>query len=384
MSVPRDLGYDGTWHYVWEHGIELAAMTSGNREWNFSYDAGGMRTKRTNGEKTYTYVYDGGLLSQMTVDGNTLRFTYDANGAPLTLIYNGTTYFYVTNLQGDVISIRDSSGTALVSYTYDAWGNASTACNTDVAWIPYLLAEWNPLRYRGYVYDIETNLYYLQSRYYNPAWGRFLNADALVSTGQGPLGNNMFAYCNNNPVMYVDPHGTVAEAVIVATIMAAVYILSIIETYSKSVTMSDEGVSFIAQYETFSATPYDDGVGNMTIGYGHVIKQGETFVTITEEEALVLLKNDIAYFERQVVSYSKKHMVIWDQNEFDAFVSLAYNSGSYFECVMDKIIQGIDPYEAFSTVIYANGKKLLGLYRRRMDEADMFVKGTYERTYRNW
>ena len=69
------------------------------------------------------------------------------------------------------------------------------------------LGNLNPLTYRGYVYDQETGLYYLQSRYYNPEWGRFLNADALVATGQGMLGNNMFAYCNNNPVMYVDPTG---------------------------------------------------------------------------------------------------------------------------------------------------------------------------------
>ena len=68
-------------------------------------------------------------------------------------------------------------------------------------------ASYNPFRYRGYYYDTETGLYYLQSRYYNPQWGRFLNADGLVSTGQGLLGYNMYAYCNNNPVMYVDPTG---------------------------------------------------------------------------------------------------------------------------------------------------------------------------------
>ena len=71
------------------------------------------------------------------------------------------------------------------------------------------LGKLNPLRYRGYIYDTETELYYLQSRYYDPQVGRFLNADALVSTGQGILGNNMFAYCNNNPVNYTDFKGSV-------------------------------------------------------------------------------------------------------------------------------------------------------------------------------
>ena len=65
----------------------------------------------------------------------------------------------------------------------------------------------NPFCYRGYYYDVETGLYYLQRRYYNPEWGRFLNADGYISTGTGMLGHNMFAYCNNNPVMFTDPTG---------------------------------------------------------------------------------------------------------------------------------------------------------------------------------
>ena len=65
----------------------------------------------------------------------------------------------------------------------------------------------NPFRYRGYYYDTDTGLYYLQSRYYNPQWGRFLNADGYVSTGTGMIGFNMYAYCNNNPVMGYDPNG---------------------------------------------------------------------------------------------------------------------------------------------------------------------------------
>ena len=90
-----------------------------------------------------------------------------------------------------------------VRYTYDAWGNILTTTGTLAA----TLGVHNPLRYRGYVYDHETGLYYLQSRYYNPALGRFLSADTFVSTGQGILGNNMFAYCLNNPVRFIDESG---------------------------------------------------------------------------------------------------------------------------------------------------------------------------------
>ena len=76
------------------------------------------------------------------------------------------------------------------------------------------LGKYNPLRYRGYVYDTETGFYYLQSRYYDPELGRFLNADALVSTGQGLLGNNMFSYCPNNPVCSIDATGCAPSSVV--------------------------------------------------------------------------------------------------------------------------------------------------------------------------
>ena len=100
----------------------------------------------------------------------------------------------------------NTHGTSVVSYTYDAWGKL-LATGGDLA---TTLGVHNPLRYRGYVYDTETGLYYLQSRYYDPEVGRFINSDILVSTGQGLLGNNMFAYCLNNPVKYVDIAGTLA------------------------------------------------------------------------------------------------------------------------------------------------------------------------------
>ena len=113
------------------------------------------------------------------------------------MLTGGKAYFYITNLQGDVVGIVDATGNLVVSYTYDAWGNPLSTTlatnNTDASSI----AAINPLRYRGYVYDSETCLYYLQSRYYNPVVGRFINADAYASTGQGLVGSNSYVYCNN-------------------------------------------------------------------------------------------------------------------------------------------------------------------------------------------
>ena len=189
--------------YTGEHGRELATITKDGTTWTNTYNQDGMRIRRTNGMVTYGYVYNGSQLSQMTVGSNTLNFSYDANGIPMSVSYNGTTYYYATNLQGDVTAILNASGSPVVSYTYDAWGKPLTVTGS----LATTLGTHNPLRYRGYVYDTETELYYLQSRYYNPDTGRFLNADAFTSTGQGFTGNNMFAYCGNNPVARKDDGG---------------------------------------------------------------------------------------------------------------------------------------------------------------------------------
>ena len=112
---------------------------------------------------------------------------------------DGTTYYYITNLQGDVVEMVDAGGNTVASYTYSPYGKVLTSEGA--------LAETNPLRYRGYYYDSESGLYYLQSRYYDPNTGRFINADSYASTGQGILGFNTYAYCKNNPIKHTDHLG---------------------------------------------------------------------------------------------------------------------------------------------------------------------------------
>ena len=163
---------------------------------------------------THEYLTLNGKVARETIKTNNsltavLDFIYDESGKPFALKYstNGTsfeTYYYVLNLQGDVVKLIQANGHVVAQYTYDAWGNVSSSGR---------LAEINPLRYRGYYYDNETGLYYLQSRYYDPANRRFINADRHMSTGQGFVGTNMFAYCNNSPVFLVDYDGDEAETV---------------------------------------------------------------------------------------------------------------------------------------------------------------------------
>ena len=117
-------------------------------------------------------------------------------------------YFFEKNLQGDIIAVYNESGAKIGTYTYDAWGNhTATAISTATALERLVVTKYNPFRYRGYYYDTETGFYYLQSRYYNPTWGRFINADGYLNANGDLIGFNMFAYCSNNPVMFVDPTG---------------------------------------------------------------------------------------------------------------------------------------------------------------------------------
>ncbi len=114
-------------------------------------------------------------------------------------------YFYVRNAQGDITKIVNKDGNEVVAYAYDAWGNLMSTTGS----LASTLGVDNPYRYRGYRVDNETGLYYLQSRYYNPSWGRFINADSILGNQGELLTHNLFAYCANNPVMYVDPDGNI-------------------------------------------------------------------------------------------------------------------------------------------------------------------------------
>jgi len=118
--------------------------------------------------------------------------------------YSGTKYFYLKNAQGDILGLVDTSGNQVVAYTYDAWGKLLTSNGS----LASTLGKANPFRYRGYVYDEETGLYYVSSRYYDPETCRFLNADSVISgTGKSVQGYNLFEYCNNNPVNKSDSTG---------------------------------------------------------------------------------------------------------------------------------------------------------------------------------
>ena len=191
--------YDGS-TFTWTQGRRLATAKVGSTNISYAYDMAGVRSSKTVGSTTYKFTTLSGLVTRQTGGGKTIDFVYDENNQPLAMKYNNTLYYYVLNAQGDVVRIVDGSRSVVASYTYDPWGKIISSSGT--------LADINPLRYRGYYYDTETGFYYLQSRYYDPEIGRFINADSYASTdATGLLSTNMFAYCENDPVNRSDPSG---------------------------------------------------------------------------------------------------------------------------------------------------------------------------------
>ena len=188
------------WDFTWSNGRQLTHARSMNNTVTYTYDMDGIRNSKTSGGIIYKYITQNGKVVRQTWGNNTFDVIYDPNGQPFACRYNDVYYVYVLNQQGDVIRIiNGSNGATVAEYQYDAWGNILEASG-DLAYV-------NPIRYRGYYYDSETGFYYLQSRYYDPVTGRFINADSFASTGQGFLGYNMFAYCNNNPIVFADSTG---------------------------------------------------------------------------------------------------------------------------------------------------------------------------------
>ena len=198
--------HDGT-VFTWENGRQLASATRNGTTVEFEYGSDGIRTSKTVDNYTHRYILEDGLVRAETVsEGASLHYWFyyfDENGRPVGFTDdNYCTYLYLKNLQGDVIGLIDDSGALVAEYTYDSWGKTVSITGTDS-----YAASRNPFRYRGYYLDTETGLYYVGSRYYDPEVGRWINADGLLSTGQGTIGNNMFAYCGNNPVNGIDPTG---------------------------------------------------------------------------------------------------------------------------------------------------------------------------------
>ena len=274
------------------------SMNGGQFLYTFAYNADGIRTVKTNGSTIHHYTLNGSQIVTETwttksssgaeTPNHFLVYLYDENGAPVGLQYRnktyGTytfdTYYFEKNLQGDIIAIYNAAGKKIGTYTYDAWGNFTFSTASDATTVEKrIVRTYNPFRYRGYYYDTETKLYYLQSRYYNPETGRFLNVDSCLYSHI--LGYNLYPYCHNNPVNYYDPKGDDAIALLAGWASSAwglaaadgplpigdiIYGAGCLVLGSvviiEAITVSDEAAAFPVDnsFPTVDVLPYDTAV----------------------------------------------------------------------------------------------------------------------------
>ncbi len=219
---------------TWEKGRQLKKFTKADGTViQYTYNANGIRTSKTVDGVLHTYQLDGTKILKETWGDCTLIPLYDNEDSVCGIIYDDAAYYFHKNLQGDVIGIKNAYGVLVARYTYDAWGNVIAVTDEDgfdVSDNAAHVANANPFRYRGYYYDTEIGMYYLQSRYYDPVVGRFINGDdqrTILSNFiyNGYNGENIYCYCNNNPVNNIDSNGKsaiLATIAIIALIAAAV------------------------------------------------------------------------------------------------------------------------------------------------------------------
>lgn len=193
----------------------MQTYTKDDLDISYTYDANGLRGSKTvNGVKSDYLYLDGKLVYEKKGDVD-IYYNYDSYGNFAGMKWYdaaGTAYalYALTNAQGDVLGLYNGNGELKIAYTYDTWGKVLSETDAQGNPLTGNLIEYsklNPFRYRGYYYDSETGLYYLQSRYYDPEIGRFLNSDNITDPGAGVLGYNTFLYCANNPVNASDPTG---------------------------------------------------------------------------------------------------------------------------------------------------------------------------------
>lgn len=198
----------GNTTFTWTQGRKLESVNNGKKI-RYYYDHAGNRVKKTVDNVTTEYCMAGDLLVTEKGEGRRIWYYYDSAANPVSMRVSGKDYFYVRNLQNDVIALIDDTGETVVEYKYNSWGKILSITGSKAGTI----GKTNPFRYRGYYYDEETGMYYLKNRYYDPEIRRFISADSYIS-GFNSTMCNVFCYCGNNPVSNSDPEGTFFKKIV--------------------------------------------------------------------------------------------------------------------------------------------------------------------------
>lgn len=195
---------------TWQNGRQLSTYCDSQKNISYEYNEDGLRIVKNINNSVIKYYFEGINLVVEKTDDYVIYFIRSVDDKLIGFKYNNNIYYYIRNMQDDVISIVDSNYNIVVNYSYDSWGNILSITDSegnDISKDSLHIGNINPFRYRSYYYDKDTNLYYLNSRYYSPTIGRFINADNYLSNDYRVLSSNMYIYCNNNYINEIDPSG---------------------------------------------------------------------------------------------------------------------------------------------------------------------------------
>ena len=208
----------GNMSLTWERDM-LVSITNLGQTYTYEYDINGLRTKKTKGTSVTNYTYEGDLLVKQEDGTNKVLYLYDENSMLYGLIWNDEKYFYKRNLIGEISDIIDFNGNSVVKYSYDPFGKVESVTGSKAS----TLGVINSMLYKGYYYDVETQLYWVSSRYYSPELCRWISPDSIEYLDPESInGLNLYAYCGNDPVNYYDPSGHFAiSALIIGAIIGA-------------------------------------------------------------------------------------------------------------------------------------------------------------------
>lgn len=207
--------------YTYKNGNRLSEFSDGNISINYNYDSNGLRINKTTDNEEIKYFY---IDNKLIYESNGLNFTryfYDKNDEILGFEYDNNDYFYIKDCVGCIRKIIDSNGNVLVNYDYDPWGNILSIEDNS----GNQLSKINHILYKGYLYDFDSNLYYLLSRYYSPVFHRFIsidNLEVISARGTEDLNLNLYTYSDNNPIMKRDNLGYCATAIIVGSCVISI------------------------------------------------------------------------------------------------------------------------------------------------------------------
>ena len=205
----------------WINGRQLNSYVDLDNTISYKYNKDGVRVSKIINDIETKYYLEGSSIIVEKIGNDVLYYLYSTIDNLVGFKYNDNLYYYIKNNQEDIIGILDSDYNVVANYKYDSLGkilSITDGTGEDVSENSSHIANINPFRYRSYYYDKETNLYYLNNRYYNPLWGRFINVDNIINSNNDILSHNLYLYCSNNPVSNMDKNGLGLLSIIVKTV----------------------------------------------------------------------------------------------------------------------------------------------------------------------